>query len=202
MSFETLPVVHLHEGRFPEYPGQDPERVLTSLSRRFGRVVLVDVAGVRANDADLEFLSHAARRRPVWVDAGSRYATDAMDLFVAGADAVTLRWNTLDEPEEMEEAAELCDPGTLYLALEFPHGQFLKHPRDKRDADEVVRYAESKGVGVVFVMDRADAAALAALPGAATRRYVQAAAVPSDAQAAGLQGAILAPALLPEENAA
>lgn len=202
MSFETLPVVHLDEGRFPEYPGQDPERVLTALARRFGRVVIVDVAGVRQNDADLEFLSHAARRRAVWVDAGSRYATDAMDLFVAGAEAVTLRWNTLDAPEELEEAAELCDPGTLYLALEFPHGKFLQHPRDKRDAADVVRYAESKGVGIVFVMDRADADALAALPGAATRRYIQAAAVPSDAQSAGLQGAMLAPSLLPEENPA
>ena len=199
MSFETLPVLHLDEGGFPEYPGQDPERVLTSLARRFGRVVLVDVAGVRANDADLEFLSHAARRRAVWADAGSRYATDAMDLFVAGAEAVTLRWNTLDDPEELEEAGELCAPGTLFVALEFPKGRFLAHPRDRRTAEEVVRLAESKGVGVIFALDQADEAALRALPDAATPRYVQAPVAPALVQACGLQGVMLAPTLLPEE---
>lgn len=200
MAFETLPVVHLDEGRFPEYPAEDAERVLTTLARRFGRVVLVDVAGVRENDADLEFLSLAARRRAIWMDAGSRYATDAMDLFIAGADAVTLRWNTLDSPEELEEAAELCQPGTLFLALEYPRGAFLRNPRDKRDAADVAAFAASIGVGLVFVLERADEAALRALPPAPTMRYVQGALSPEAAQAAGLQGLMLAPALLPAET--
>jgi hypothetical protein len=200
VAFETLPVVHLDEGRFPEYPTEDPERVLTTLARRFGRVVVVDVAGIRENDADLEFLSQAARRRAIWMDAGSRYATDAMDLFVAGADAVTMRWNTLDTPEELADAADVCQPGTLFLALEHPRGEFLRHPRDKRDAHDVARFAASLGVGLVFLLDRVDEATLRALPEAPTPRYVQAALLPDAAQAAGLQGLMLAPALLPAET--
>jgi phosphoribosylformimino-5-aminoimidazole carboxamide ribonucleotide (ProFAR) isomerase len=202
VTFETLPVLHLDEGRLPEYPGQDPERVLTSLSRRFGRVVLVDVHGVKANDADLEFLQHAARRRPVWMDGGSRYATDAMDLFVAGAEAVTLRWNTIQRVEELEEAADLCSPGTLFLALEFPKGEFLRHPKDKRDVAEVVRLAESKGVGIVYVLDGADETLARSLPGAATPRYVQSAIAPATIQSMGFQGCMLAPTLLPEPEEA
>lgn len=198
MTFETLPVIHLDEGRFPEFPGEDTERVLTTLARRSGRVVLIDVAGVRANDADLEFLQTASRRRPIWVDAGSRYATDAMDLFVAGADAVTMRWNTLQRAEELQEAADLCDPGTLFVGLEFPRGEFLRHPRDKRDAAEVVRLAESIGVGIVSMLEGANEDAARALPGAATPRYVQSAIAPAAIQAMGFQGAILSPALLPE----
>lgn len=201
MTFETLPVVHLDEGRLPEFPGQDPEHVLTALARRFGRVVLVDVAGVRQNDADLEFIQAAARRRGVWVDAGSRYATDAMDLFVAGADAVTIRWNTLLRVEELQEAAELCQAGSLFVAIEYPRGEFLRHPRDKRDAAEVVRLAESIGVGIVFVLDAADKDLVRSLPGAATPRYVQAPLSPSVLQEMGFQGALLAPTLLPEETA-
>ncbi|HVM45510.1 MAG TPA: hypothetical protein VM582_06205 [Candidatus Thermoplasmatota archaeon] len=199
MTFETLPVLHLDEGRFPEYPDQEPERVLTALARRFGRVVLVDVAGVRANDADLEFIQQASRRRPVWADAGSRYADDAMDLFVAGAEAVTMRWNTLDDPEQLVEATEVAQPGGLFLALEYPRGEFLPNRRDKRGAEEVVRFAEEHGVGLVFVLERASDDALRALPPARTPRYVQGPATPASAQAMGFAGVLLAPAALPPE---
>lgn len=199
MTFETLPVVHLDEGRFPEYPGDETDRVLTSLARRFGRVVIVDTAGVRKNDADLEFLQLAARHRPVWADAGSRYADDAMDLFVAGASAVTMRWNTLDRPQELVDASDVCEPGTLFLALEFPRGEFLRHARDKRDAAEVARFAEELGVGLVYIVDREDEAVLRALP-AATTRYVQGPVSAALAQSMGFAGAMLAPTLLPEET--
>ncbi|HET6405232.1 MAG TPA: hypothetical protein VFH78_11330 [Candidatus Thermoplasmatota archaeon] len=199
MTFETLPVVHLDEGRFPEYPGQDPERVLTDLARRFGRVVVTDVAGVRKNDADLEFIQHAARRRALWADAGSRYADDAMDLFIAGAEAVTMRWNTLDRPDELEEAVEVCQPGTLFLALEFPRGAFLQHPRDKRDAAQVVTLAEELGLGLVMVIDDAREDALRALPLSRTPRYVQGPVSVAAAQSMGFAGAMLAPLALPKE---
>ena len=202
MTFETLPVVHLDEGRLPEYPGQEPDRVLTSLARRFGRVVVIDVAGIRRNDADVEFFQAAARRRALWADAGSRYADDAMDLFVAGAEVVTLRWNTLDSEDELVEAAEVCQPGTLFLALEFPRGKLLPHPKDKRDAADVVRLAESKGVGLVYVLDQADEALLRSLPGAATPRFVQGPFHPHAVQAMGFQGLMLAPTLLPAEEEA
>lgn len=201
MTFETLPVVHVDGGRFPEYPEEDPDRVLTALARRFGRVVLVDVRGVRRNDADLEFLAAAARRRSLWADAGSRFATDAMDLFVAGAEAVTMRWNTLDSVEELEEAAEMCQPGTLFVGIELPHGRFLEHPRDRRSAAEVAQLAESLGVGVVVIGDAESEDALAALPPLTVPRYVQGAASAGTAQAFGFQGALLAAAQLPEEAA-
>lgn len=200
VTFETLPVLHLDEGRFPEYPAQDTDRVLTNLARRFGRVALVDVSGIRTNDADLEFIQTASRRRPLWVDAGSRYADDAMDLFVAGAEAVTMRWNTLDAPEELAEAAELCQPGTLFLALEFPNGRFLPHPRDRRSERDAIALAEEHSVGIVLIVDRASDDALRALPLSRTPRYVLGPVSPASAQAMGFAGALLAPAALPEEK--
>lgn len=200
VALETLPVIHLEHRRFPEYPDADPERVLTELARRFGRVVLVDAGGVRANDVDLEFVQGAARRRSVWVDAGSRYATDAMDLFIAGADAVTMRWNTLKTAKELEEAAQLCQPDTLFVGLEYPHGQFLAHPKDKRSDAEVARFAESIGVGVVYQTHAPDANLLRRLPPAVTPRYVQGvpASLLPDLQALGFQGALVAPTEVPE----
>lgn len=199
VTFETLPVVHLERGAFPEYPDADPERALTELARRFGRVVLVDAGGVRANDADLEFVQTASRRRAVWVDAGSRFATDAMDLFVAGAETVTMRWNTLDSADELAEAAGLCQPGSLFLALEFPRGQFLRHRADKRDAEEVARFAAEHSVGLVFVLHDADASLLRRLPTSPTPRFAQGpAALAHAAQEAGFAGLLVAPHELPE----
>lgn len=200
MAFEVVPVVHLDRGRFPEFPGEDPERVLTSLARRFGRVALVDVAGVKRNDASLDVVQVAARRRSLWVDAGSRFATDAMDLFVAGAESVTMRWNTLDSPEELEEAAGMCQPGSLFVGLEFPHGRFLEHPKDARSAEEVARWAESLGVGLVLVADVASDADARALP-AGHERWLQGRAAPSTLQELGFRGALVAPDQLPPEGA-
>lgn len=201
MTFETLPVVHLDKGVFPEYPSADPDDALTRLARRFGRVVLVDVKGVKANDADLEFLGHAARRRPLWLDAGSRFADDAMDLLVAGAAAVTLRWNTLDRADELAEAAEICDPGTLFLGLEYPRGRFLRHRDDARSDAEAAQLAASLGIGLVFIVDEPTTADLHALPTAMTPRYVQGRHT-AHARELGFQGALVPPVDLPPEETA
>lgn len=202
MAFESLPVVHLERGRFPEYPSVEPEAALTELARRFGRVVLVDVEGVRSNDADLEFIQAASRRRSLWVDAGSRYATDAMDLFVAGAESVTMRWNTLHSSDELAEAAEMCQPGTLWLGLEFPQGRFLSHGRDKRDAAAVAEWADGLGVGLVLILERPTESLLRSLPPSRSHRFVQG--VPRGlvgaAESMGYQGALLAPSEIPEES--
>lgn len=201
MAFETVPVVHLENGRFPEYPGKDVDPVLTELARRFGRVALVDAQGVRRNDADLELVQAVSRRRPLWVDAGSRYATDAMDLFIAGAQAVTMRWNTLASPEELEEAATLCEPETLFVGVELPHRTFLPHPKDPRGIDEVARLASRLGIGVVYIVDGAGEDVLGRLPTSGATRYVQGAAVRAERlEELGFHGQLVAPDRLPEET--
>lgn len=203
VTFETVPVVHLEHGRFPEYPGGEVERVLTDLARRFERVAIVDASGVRANDPDLVLIQQASKRRALWLDAGSRFATDAMDLFIAGASAVTMRWNTLNKPKELEEAAHICQPGTLFVGLEFPRGEFLPHRKDARTAEEVAQWCSDLDVGIVYQTHDADASFLRRLPVAQAPRYVQGVAARhvADAQAMGFAGALLAPVEIPEESA-
>lgn len=199
MTFETVPVVHLDRSRFPEFPDADPEAALAQLAKRFERIAIVDVEGIRTNEPHVEFIQTASRKRSLWVDAGSRYAEDAMDLFIAGADTVTMRWNTLDSPKELDEAASLCQPGSLLLGLEFPRGAFLHHARDKRGAADVARFAESLGVGLVILTDSVDA--LRAAPLTTTARYAQGVrrADAARAQEMGYQGALLAPIDLGED---
>lgn len=200
MAFETVPVLHLDKRAFPEYPDAAPERVLTELARRFGRVGLVDVEGVRANNADLEWIHAASKRRALWVDAGSRFATDAMDVLVAGASAVTVRWSTLRAADELEEAADLLDPDALFLALEHPGGRLRAHAKDGRGADALAAWAGDVGVGLVHVVDAdADADFVRALPRAVTPCYVQgaSAAVAAQARTWGYAGALVSPTQLP-----
>lgn len=196
VAFETLPVLHVQRARFPEYPDAEPEDVLKTLARAHQRVALIDVAGIRANEADLEFVQAASRRRSIWVDAGSRFATDAMDVLVAGAETLTMRWNTLDSAAELEEAVEDCEPGSLFLGLEVPRSGFLRHPKDARALTEVASFAAALGAGLVFIV--APGTDLATLPQANTPRFVQG--LPrAEALAAeehGFAGALLAPTQL------
>ncbi len=198
MTFETLPVVHLETGIFPDYPDGSIEEALTTLARRFGRVVVVDVMGVKRNQPELEILQAAARKRSIWWDAGSRYSNDAMDLFIAGAETVTLRWNTLHRAEELQEAVDLCQPESLLVSLEFPKGTFLTHKKDKRSAETVARHVESLGIGLVYVVDRMDEAYLRSLPVTTTPRYLQG---PSAAPIAMLEELGFAGVILPAISA-
>ena len=202
VPFETLPVVHVERGGvLPEYPRASADAAMGELTRRFQRIVLVDAEGIRANDPSVEFLQLAAKRRSVWVDAGSRFATDAMDLFIAGAELVTMRWNTLDSTDELEEAAEMAQPGSLFVGLEFPRGQFLKNRKDARDAAEVAAYVTEMGLGIVLIAHEPTAASLRALP-TTGERWLQGAprALLADAQELGFHGALLSPSEIPPEE--
>lgn len=193
MTFESFPVVHLDHSKFPEYPKADPEDVLTRLARKFEHVVIVDAGGIKANLADLEFLQKSARKRAVWVDAGSRYATDAMDLFVAGAERVTMRWNTLRAIEELAEAASLAQPGGLFVGLEFPRREFLKHPKDARSAADVVRLADGLGLGVVYITDATDPYFVRDLPLSQVSRHYQGSKPIAELEAWGFAGQLVGP---------
>lgn len=204
MSFETVPVVHLVGGAFPEYPDADPERALSTLARRFGRIALVDAEGIRRNEPDVAFIQAHSKRRSLWVDAGPRYAADAMDVLVAGAESATIRWNTVRDAKELEEAALMAQAGSLFLAIEYPHGRFLPHAKDGRGPEELARLAESLGLGLLFILDGGDEATLRALPASTAPRWVQGVPrrVVGSLQDMGFAGALLAPSEIPPEESA
>lgn len=91
------------------------------------RVYLVDRQGVQRNKPDVELIQQVADGAEIWVDAGPRYAEDVVDLFVAGAHQVVVRWHTLDEAAELGEAADMS--GDICLGVEFEGKEFLENPR-------------------------------------------------------------------------
>ncbi len=160
VTIRVVPAVHADRGVVIDAPQPGPPRaVLTTLAREYGEVYLVDAAGVRRNEPDLEFLQAVTRQLPVWVDAGSRYAADAMDALVAGASRLTLRWNTLRSREELVEVADVADVESFLVAIEFTDKGFMPNPHERTTtAEGVVREVDDLGLGLVVVHRDFDAA--------------------------------------------
>lgn len=110
---------------------------------------VIDADGIASNKPNLRLLKAASRKAELWVDAGPRYADDAMDLFVGGADRVTARWSKLRSEDELAELAELSEDA--YLGVEYDGG-FRQNPGMKATAERDMREIATKfGVGVVVV---------------------------------------------------
>lgn len=128
-EFEVVPFVQLQKRHLLRPDGEaEPqpavERVRALAAK--GLVAVIDADGLRRNKADLDTLRKMGEKGNLWADAGSRFGTDAMDLFVAGAERVTLRWHHLADEAELREAHEMSD--ALFLGLEFRGGAFQPHP--------------------------------------------------------------------------
>jgi uncharacterized protein related to proFAR isomerase len=168
-SFEVVPRVrwqkrHLvgEDGARLEAPPVDRVRALAAK----GMVAVSDLDGLARNKADLDTLRKASEKGNVWVDAGSRFATDVMDALVAGAERATVRWSCLVDREEAEEAAEFGEAGALLLGLEF-RGALLPHPKMGGEA-EALALASALGWGIV-VIDEAPAVDVASYQALAGR---------------------------------
>lgn len=107
---------------------EEAVRAVEEAAADHDRVYLVDRRGVQRNKPDVELIQEVAGEAEVWVDAGPRYAEDIVDLLVAGAAHVVVRWHTLDQARELGEAADMS--GDLSLGAEFEGKAFLENPRE------------------------------------------------------------------------
>ncbi len=125
-------------------------KALHALVKRSGEAYVIDVAGLQKNETDLDLVRDATRRDLVWWDAGSRYATDVMDLLIAGAAHVTVRFNTLSATDEFMDVAE--DAEAVYLGLEFKDGELIASRSDPRaTVGALLTRAASVQAGIVAI---------------------------------------------------
>lgn len=151
-EFEILPLALLSRGRFHDAGGRRLEGDVKEVVKAAAggkALYVIDADGVAANRPNLDVIKRASRHAELWVDAGPRFSDDAMDIFVAGADRVTVRSSMVRGEEELRELAELSDAS--FLGVEYDPR--LRPNPEWRDLSESVvrRLSEELGLGVVVI---------------------------------------------------
>ncbi len=154
MSLEVYPAMEVN---LPHVPGGKRNRAVEDgvgeaqrLLEQHERLYVVDRRGLQKNRGDVVFLQEASAFGEVWSDAGPRYEEDIMDLLIAGASHVVVRWHTLDAREELERAAAISPH--LSLALEFRGKDLVQNPREPGvTVKDLTRWAREHDVGIVVV---------------------------------------------------
>jgi hypothetical protein len=89
-----------------------------ALMKKYGRIYLYDVEGLRHGKAQLDYISEIAREAELWVDAGIEDAGDATDIIVAGATRAVLSTARLRSADELETAWQLTPDLLLEIRSE------------------------------------------------------------------------------------
>ncbi len=158
---EVLPVVHARKGNLVGPDAQPLQEDLRTVTRRFSReydaIYLVDLDGIRSNTPKVDLVQQVSHRVHTWADAGSRSAEDVMDLVIAGAEQVTIRYETASGPSVLEEALRLTE--NIALGLEFKNQELVQNDRWPATPPELLSLADDLRIPVVIVdLSRAGAA--------------------------------------------
>lgn len=122
----THPLFLLREGRLVREAGERDWRPVTRgpdesldrirASKGEAAVYLYDVDGVEAHAPDVSFYQRLERLLvPMWIHAGCRTPEDAMDVYFAGAESLTVDLAAVGEPT-FRELADLAE-GELHVGL-------------------------------------------------------------------------------------
>lgn len=129
---EIVPLLHIRDGEpvvgrpgqwepAPKpYPdgGDDLFGLVRHLHVRFGSVYLVDFGTGRSSEPHLNLYQKLVKQNVrVWVDAFPQTLEDVMDLFISGADRVTVRLDRFDTAD-LDEVLLMAD-GEVWLGLPF-----------------------------------------------------------------------------------
>jgi phosphoribosylformimino-5-aminoimidazole carboxamide ribonucleotide (ProFAR) isomerase len=159
-EIEVLPRIHILD---KEAVYQGPDGYLTmdvdafeavsKLIADFEKVLIVDLNGVRNNRPKLDFI-RAFEKKSIWVDGGARMANNAIDLFIAGAEKVVLRTETLVSMDELLKAHELSDQ--LVFQMDLSLGKFIYGSPEyvNMQPDALLRHVAEIGLKSTLYVDK------------------------------------------------
>lgn len=99
----------------------DPFDVVDRLTADYSLLYLVDLDGIERQDPQLDYIQELSRDLPLWVDAGTRVADQAIDIIVAGARRAVLSTAYLRGRRELTRAWKLTTE--LAFEAEFRNGR-------------------------------------------------------------------------------
>lgn len=152
-SLEILPVLHARRGALVGPDAEPLDEELKTVARRFSRdwdaIYLVDLDGLRANRPQVGLLQRVSDRVHTWADGGARTPEDSMDLLMAGAEQVTVRYHTADDREIVRETVRFSEH--VALGMEFRDQELVQNPAWPAHPPELVDLAEELKIPLVVV---------------------------------------------------
>jgi phosphoribosylformimino-5-aminoimidazole carboxamide ribonucleotide (ProFAR) isomerase len=159
-EIEVLPRILIHD-REAVYEGKDglvpmnnvdSHGAIDKLLADFEKVLIVDMNGVHNNRPKLDFIRDY-EKKSIWVDGGARKADNAIDLFIAGAERVVLRTETLVSMEELRKAHDLSDQ--LVFELDLTDGRTVNGLPDfqGRRPEDLLKEVAQIGVRSCIYLD-------------------------------------------------
>jgi uncharacterized protein related to proFAR isomerase len=132
-TIEKIPAIYIYRG-FPVFKKKDTyepikdeneenlslNEIIKKLSTRYDKVLITDLNGITRDRPQLDLIKSLSTKMELWVDAGIRYGTGVIDVFVAGADHVVLGTKTLKGLSELEKACELSE--NLIIDINYDNG--------------------------------------------------------------------------------
>lgn len=127
---DTIPLVYLKKGKLGKLQdtkwipqaGNTPQ-IQIGFYNKHEEIYVIDLDGYKKNRANLDFYRLVSRKISLWVDAAPRFPEDVMDLFVSGANKITLMWKLIKNAD-LIEIRDMCT-GELYLSDEGKIGETL-----------------------------------------------------------------------------
>ncbi|MEE9116919.1 MAG: HisA/HisF-related TIM barrel protein [Thermoplasmata archaeon] len=144
----------VYEGREGYLPmNVDAHEAVDKLLADYERALIVDMNGVRNNRPKLDFIKDF-EKKSIWVDGGARVADNAIDLFIAGAEKVVLRTETLVSMDELRKAHELSDQ--LIFELDLADGRTVNGPPEfqERRPEDLMKDVALIGVRSCLYLDK------------------------------------------------
>lgn len=144
----------VYEGRDGYLPmNVDAHEAVGKLLADYERALIVDMNGVRNNRPKLDFIKDF-EKKSIWVDGGARKADNAIDLFIAGAEKVVLRTETLVSMDELRKAHELSDQ--LIFELDLADGRTINGPPEfqERRPEDLMKDVALIGLRSCLYLDK------------------------------------------------
>lgn len=122
--FKDLSMIKGAEGYEPMLNKEGGElkvqELIDELTDRFDKAVIMDLNGINKDRPQLDMLKSISDKMKMWVDAGSKYSENVIDIIIAGADKVVFGSKTLRNLDEIEGALELSE--NVILGIDYDEG--------------------------------------------------------------------------------
>ena len=120
---EIIPLIKMENRKSLDEKTSSAEDVIKELNEE-QIVYILDCDGINKNKPNLCTFQRVSKNHPIWVDTGPRNLGDVVDVFMAGAAAITIR-EELFTKLNIQSIREITE-NKIYLNIDFEKTQYIQ----------------------------------------------------------------------------